>query len=90
MVARFQRAYNASLEWAYSNAQAVQWFAEGLNIDPALGQRVRDQFYPKAAMQPDPVIGLDATLKQAVDLKRLPASTTLAQAQAVVEIPKTQ
>ena len=70
------------------SASADQWYAEGINIDPALGQRVRDTVLPEAGDAAGRMIGLEATLKQAIELKRLPASTTLAQMQAVIEIPQ--
>ena len=86
VVVRFARAYQASLDWAYANPEAVQWFAEGLNIDPALAQRARDDFYRKEAMRPDVVRGLETTLKQAIELKRVPATTTIDQVKSVIEI----
>ena len=86
VVVRFARAYQASLDWAYADPQALAWFAEGLQIDPALAKRVRDDFYQKAAMQPEIVRGLETTLRQAIELKRVPASTTIDQVRAVIDI----
>ncbi len=86
VVVRFARAYEASLDWAYSDPQALAWFAEGLQIDPALAQRARDDFYHKDAMQPDVVKGLDTTLLQAIELKRVPPATTIEQARAMLDI----
>ncbi len=86
VVERFARAYRASLAWAYADPQAITWFAEGLGVDPAIAQRVRDEFYHAEAMQPDTVRGLDITLRQAIELKRAPPGTTLEQAKAMVDI----
>ncbi len=86
VVARFARAYKASLDWAYADPTALTWFAEGLALDPALARRVRDEFYLKAAMQPDKLQGIDVLLKQALELKRVPAGTTPAQAQAAFDL----
>lgn len=86
VVARFARAYRASLDWAYADPKAVDWFADGLGIDRALAMRARDDFYHKAAMQPDVVKGLDTTLRQAVELKRVPSGTTLQQVNAMLDI----
>ncbi len=86
VIQRFARAYQASLDWAYAEPQAVAWFAEGLQIDPALARRSRDSFYLKSAMQPDIVKGLDLTLKQAIDLKRVPPGTTLEQARTMLDL----
>lgn len=86
VVARFVRAYQASLDWAYSDPQALAWFAEGLGIDLPLATRTRDEFYRKEAMRPDVVRGLETTLRQAIELKRVPATTTLDQVRAAFDI----
>ena len=57
----------------------MAWFAEGLSIDPALARRVRDTYYPAAAMQPDVMKGLPATLRDMVEQKRVPPGTTVEQ-----------
>jgi len=87
VIARFDRAYKASLEWAYSNPEAIQWFAEGLNVDPAIAKRAQTEFYHQDAMRPDLILGLDKTLAQAIELKRAPPNTTLEQVRGVVEFP---
>ncbi len=83
---RFARAYNHSLAFAYSDPQAIAWFAEGLNIDPALAQRVRDSYYPAAAMQPDVMNGLPATLRDMVDQKRVQPGTVVEQFAASIDL----
>ena len=83
---RFARAYDRSLAFAYSDPRAVEWFAEGLNIDRALAQRVRDTYYPAAAMQPDVIKGLDATLRDMLDQKRVPPGTTVEQFKPAIDV----
>lgn len=68
-MAKFARAYVRSLEWAYGDPKAIQYFAEGMNVPAPLAQTARDQFYPKAAMQPFEVRGQELMLKQALDYK---------------------
>ncbi len=86
VVTRFARAYQASLDWAYADPQALAWFAEGLDIDLSLATRTRDEFYRKEAMRPDLVRGLETTLRQAIELKRVPATTTLDQVRVMLDI----
>ena len=83
---RFARAYNRSLAFAYSDPQAVTWFAEGLGIDPAVARRVRDAYYPAAAMQPDVMKGLPATLRDMLDQKRVPPGTTVEQLAPAIDM----
>ena len=83
---RFARAYRASLEWAYAEPQAVTWFAEGLGIDRALAQRARDDSYRRDAMTPTDIRGLDTTVRQAIELKRLPPGTTAEQLRSAFDL----
>ena len=83
---RFARAYERSLAFAYGDPQAVRWFAEGLDIDLTLANRVRDAYYPAAAMQPGTMKGLDATLRDMLDQKRVPPGTTLEQLQPALDL----
>ena len=86
VVARFARAYRASLDWAYADPQALVWYAEGLGIDLPLATRTRDEFYRRADMRPGVVLGLETTLRQAIDLKRVPATTTIDQVRTVLDL----
>ena len=83
---RFARAYAKSLEWSYTDPKAIEWFAEGLHVDLATAKRTREQFYPRAAMEPGEIRGLDMTLRQAIDLKRAPPQTTVEQARMMIDL----
>lgn len=83
---RFARAYGRSLAFAYSDPQAVAWFAEGLAIDPALARRVRDTYYPAAAMQPDVMKGLSATLRDMTEQRRVPPGTAVEQFTPAIDL----
>ena len=83
---RFARAYNRSLAFAYSDPQAVAWFAEGMGIAPELAQHVRDSYYPAAAMQPDVMKGLPATLRDMLEQKRVPPGTTAEQLTPAIDL----
>jgi NitT/TauT family transport system substrate-binding protein len=71
-VIRFARAYAKSLDWAYKNPKAIDEFAEGMKVSRQIAQKARDEFYPRAAMNPDKIEGLDLALKQAHDFKFIP------------------
>ena len=46
--------------------------------------RIRDEFLPKAALQPDRVLGLDAVMHAAVDFKFMAAPLSSPLAHAIV------
>ncbi len=83
---KFAHAYVKSLNWAYSDPRSIQYFAEGMNVTPALAQQARDEFYPKEAMEPFEVRGQELMLKQALDYKFIPHAMTPADITGLFEI----
>ncbi|CAO3419852.1 ABC transporter substrate-binding protein [Azospirillum doebereinerae] len=83
---RFMTAYAKTIDWAYGNDTAVRYLAEGLNIPRELARAARDENYPKDAMRLDVVRGLDLTMRQAVELKRLTAPLTAAQTNELIQL----
>ena len=69
---KFSEAYVKSLEWAYANDKAIDYFAESAEVPRAIALESRNGFYPKEAMQPYDVRGLKVSLQQAVDFKFIP------------------
>ena len=70
---RFIRALNRSIDWAYSDPRAIDFYAEYAKVPRELGQRTRDEFYPRQSLQLTEVKGLDLTLKQALEYKYISA-----------------
>jgi NitT/TauT family transport system substrate-binding protein len=83
---RFMRAYAKSIDWAYTDPKSITYFAEGLNVAPELASKARDESYPKEALRLDKVEGLDLTIQQAVELKRLSAPLTPQQTSELIQI----
>ncbi len=83
---RFARAYDRSLAFAYSDPKVIEWYAEGMGIDTTLARHIRDTFYPAPAMQADVMKGLDANLRDMVNDKRVPPSTTVDLLKPVMDL----
>ena len=83
---RFAHAYDRSLNFAHSNPKALEWYAEGTGIDAVLARRIRDAYYPASAMQSDVIKGLDATLRDMVEQKRVPPATTVEQLKPAIDL----
>ncbi len=83
---RFARAYDRSLAFAYSDPKAVAWYAEGMGIDTTLARQIRDTYYPAPAMQDDVIKGLDATLRDMLNDKRVPPGTTVDQLKPGIDL----
>jgi NitT/TauT family transport system substrate-binding protein len=90
-MARFADAYRETYEFLYGNPEGAKIYADYGKVSERLAIRIRDEFLPKAAMQPDQVLGLDAVMRDAVDFKFLSAPLTKEQiAEAIQILPRSK
>jgi NitT/TauT family transport system substrate-binding protein len=88
---RFMKAYREAIDWMYSNdPAALKTYADFVGIPVAMAKRTRDEFFPKAAVDPDKIVGLDIIVKDAVDLKYTAAPLTREQLAELIQIPPRQ
>jgi NitT/TauT family transport system substrate-binding protein len=88
---RFMKAYRETIDWMYSDDPAMfKIYAEFVGITVEKGRRTRDGFFPKAAVDPDKVVGLDTIVQDAVALKYTTAPLTQAQLAELIQIPPRQ
>jgi len=86
-VVRFIRAYRESVDWMYSNPDAVKRYAEKTKLPEDLIKRSIEKFHPKSAMQTDAVKDIDGIMRDAVKLKFLDAPLTKEQLAEFIQIP---
>src|SRR3954469_13620454 len=84
---RYMKAYRETIDYMYSDPAALKHYSEWLNIPEAKAKRTRDEFFPKTAIDPDKVIGLDTIVKDAVDMKYTASPLTQAQLSDLIQIP---
>ena len=88
VVERYMKAYRETIDWMYSDdPAALRTYAEFVGIPIETAKRTRDQFFPKAAVDPDRVVGLETFVKDAVDLKFTATQLTPEQLQTLIQIP---
>ena len=88
VVDRYMKAYRETIDWMYSDdPAALRTYAEFVGIPIETAKRTRDQFFPKAAVDPDRVVGLEQIVKDAVDLKFTATQLTPEQLQTLIQIP---
>jgi NitT/TauT family transport system substrate-binding protein len=88
---RFMKAYRETIDWMYSSdPAALKTYSDFVGIPVAMAKRTRDEFFPKAAVDPDRVVGLDIIVKDAVDLKYTAAQLTRDQLAELIQIPPRQ
>ncbi|HTS23375.1 MAG TPA: ABC transporter substrate-binding protein [Casimicrobiaceae bacterium] len=87
-VDRFMKAYRETIDWMYSSdPAALQTYADFVGIPVAMAKRTRDDFFPKSAIDPDRIVGLDTIVKDAVELKFTAAPLTSEQLAEMIRIP---
>ncbi len=87
VIDRFLQAYREAYEFLYENPAALAYFAELSGVTEKLAAQIRDTFLPRDAMQPDRVLGLDATMADAIGFKVLPAPLNPDQLADLIHIP---
>lgn len=88
VIDRFMKAYRETIDWLYSDdPAALKTYADFVGISVATAKRTRDGFFPKAAVDPDHVIGLDQIVQDAVTLKYTTAPLTKDQLAELIQIP---
>jgi NitT/TauT family transport system substrate-binding protein len=86
-IVRYVQAYREALDFLYDNPEGVKIYSQYAKVDETLATRIRDEFLPKAAEQPDRVSGLDAITQDAITFKVLQAPLTKAQLDELIQIP---
>src|SRR5215471_15352435 len=87
-IERFMKAYRETIDWLYSNDTApLAIYAEFVGISIDMAKRVRNDFFPKASVDPDKIVGLDVIVQDAVALKFTAAPLTREQLAELIQIP---
>ena len=87
IVDRYMKAYRETINYMYTDPNALKVYADWLNITEAKAKRTRDDFFPRAAIEPDKITGLDTIVKDAVVLKFTPTELTKTQVDDLIQIP---
>jgi NitT/TauT family transport system substrate-binding protein len=89
-VDRFMRAYRETVDWMYADPAAFRHYADFMGIGEDTMRRARDRFYPKAVLDPDVILGVDAINDEAVRLRYMTAPLTPEQIAELIQIPPRQ
>jgi NitT/TauT family transport system substrate-binding protein len=86
VLVRFNRAYQETVDWMYSDAAALKHYAEYSNLPDVIVRRVRD-LIPKESLATGRVEGVDAIMADAVAAKFIAAPLTPEQIRELIQIP---
>jgi NitT/TauT family transport system substrate-binding protein len=88
---RFMKAYRETIDYMYSDDPVMfKTYADFVGIPVAVAKRTREGFFPKAAVDPDQIVGLDTIVPDAVALKYTAAPLTKEQLDTLIQIPPRQ
>ena len=87
VIERYLAGYRETIDWLYTDPAALNVYADFAGITPAKAARVRDQFFPKSAISPDEITGLDLIMPDAMDLKFISAPLGQRQLAELIQIP---
>jgi len=84
---RFMRAYRETITWMYEDPEAIVHFAAFANVSENIARRTRDDFFPREALNPDQILGLDTIIPLAIELRYLNAHLDDDQLDELIQIP---
>jgi len=84
---RYMKAYRETVNLMYADPAALKVYAEFVGINDAKAKRSRDDFFPRVAIEPDKITGLDTIVNDAVTLKFTPTALTKEQLGELIQIP---
>ena len=87
VVVRYMKAYRETVNYLYTDPQALKVYSDWLKISEAKAKRTRDDFFPRPSIEPDRITGLDAIVKDAVAMKFTATELTKAQLDELIQIP---
>jgi NitT/TauT family transport system substrate-binding protein len=87
-IARFVQAYRETIEWMYSDTQALKTYQDYSGIPERLTRKAMTEFYSKEGLNPDRISGLDEIMTDAIAMKFLSAPLTEAQLADLIQVPK--
>jgi NitT/TauT family transport system substrate-binding protein len=85
---RFMKAFGETIEWMYSSdPKALEAYVAFRKTTPRNAARLRDEFFPKSALDPNTVKGMDGLMTEAVNLKYMSRVPTPAELAEFVQVP---
>jgi len=86
-VLRFAKAYRETLDWMYSDPEAIRMYAEAIKVPVSIAKTAVEKYQPKEAKQFDRILDMEGIMKNAVALKYLDAILTKEQLAEFIQIP---
>ncbi len=86
-IARYMKAYNETVDWMYSSAEAVPRYLAFSGLSEPAVRLMLKEFIPKESLQTEKIMGLGESMKDAIQFKFLSAPLNETQLKELIQIP---
>jgi NitT/TauT family transport system substrate-binding protein len=86
-ITKFMKVVSESIDWAYSGKPEVyKMYGEIAKVSPEVAKKTVEDFFPKSALQLGKIEGLQKTLDEALQYKRITEKKTVKDAEGMIDI----
>jgi NitT/TauT family transport system substrate-binding protein len=85
-ITRYMEAIQEAIDWAYSDPKAIEFYAQVAKVPVAVAKKSVDEFFPKSAFALGTIHGLQKTLDEALQYKRISEKKTEKDAAGLIDI----
>jgi NitT/TauT family transport system substrate-binding protein len=86
-ITKFMKVYAKAIDWAYSGKPEVyKMYSELAKVSPEVAKRTAEDFYPKSSLQFSKIEGLQKTLDEALQYKRITEKKTEKDAAGLIDV----
>jgi NitT/TauT family transport system substrate-binding protein len=86
-IVRYLKAYQETIDWMYSNSNAVERYVAFSKLPEPAVRRMLKEFIPKESLQMGKIMGIGDSMQDAIQFKFLPAPLTDEQIKGLIQIP---
>lgn len=87
VIDRYLAAYRETVDWMYSDDKALAEYADFVGISVDAARRTRDEFFPRQALDPDRIAGLEVIVPSSVALRYADRELTQEELSQLIQIP---
>jgi NitT/TauT family transport system substrate-binding protein len=87
IVARYLKAYNETVDWMYASPDAEPRYIAFSGLSESSVRHMLADFIPKQSLQTASIMGIEESIKDAIQFKFLPAPLTDDQLKELIRIP---
>jgi len=85
-ITKYMKAIAEAIDWAYSDPKAIEFYAKIAKVPVAVAKRSMDEFFPKSAFQLGTIHGMQKTLDEALEYKRIAERKTEKDVAGLIDI----